>query len=686
VSHQSRSPLDIVALALAVVVGFSIAIVHTTERRASSRRSFCAFNLQWLGLAMHNYHASFRQLPTGSGGTEAGSRREPLLGNANRLGPYVGLLPFMNEQELWLQVSSPSDIKRGFPAMGPVRWYDPNLYPPWSQRPSYLACPSDPTADRFQTGSSYVINYGDAIVAVGAPALKRMLPYALDPKTKRGAFERERAIRFQDFVDGISNTLLFAEAKIGGSKVAKNVDTLGVNPSLCEIANTSETTEFWPDGRDSRWVDGSLRSLGFQTILPPNSPSCTSTIGELQGVMSASSYHYGGVHVVFADGSNGFLTDTIDAGDSASPSVATARDQGYLSPGSKSPYGLWGAMGTRGSKEHLRSGFDLLSPPQTDLTDQDLKLIRSGPIQTWTSATGVKTIKAWQAGIVPGQGILLLPRRGNVRLVPFEVLRKADHQRALQFESDLAGDRQTQRDLVSLQLSEQIRYAIKLLEQKNYAEFIENVAEVDPADREDMEKVLRSQRGKFIGELDVAIVTIQKSRMNFLLRESDHRQRVSILGGTEFVVVDGRWKLVVDRLSQRTKVGIDDFLNRLESEPTNQKYRDLVDSIQVAMDLLGNGEFVEFTTKHTDVRVSRHRSYRRRLKTTRGKLIADLEWAMVELNDAKSTAIIEKEKESQEPLQVQREDRKIEFTQLDGDWVLVTGIRPTRTTKNLGKK
>jgi prepilin-type processing-associated H-X9-DG protein len=59
--------------------------------------------------------------------------------------------------------------------------------------------------------------------------------------------------------------------------------------------------------------------------------------------MSATSNHPGGVQVARADGSVFFASDTIDCGNltAASPTATTGA----------SPYGVWGALGTRNGGE-----------------------------------------------------------------------------------------------------------------------------------------------------------------------------------------------------------------------------------------------------------------------------------------------------------------------------------------------
>ena len=62
------------------------------------------------------------------------------------------------------------------------------------------------------------------------------------------------------------------------------------------------------------------------------------------GLYTASSFHAGGVNVVMGDGSVRFVTEQIDTG---TQSTVADRVTGA------SPYGVWGAMGTRFGGESL---------------------------------------------------------------------------------------------------------------------------------------------------------------------------------------------------------------------------------------------------------------------------------------------------------------------------------------------
>ena len=56
------------------------------------------------------------------------------------------------------------------------------------------------------------------------------------------------------------------------------------------------------------------------------------------------------------DGAIKFITDSIESGNQTTMMVEF-NQTGTAAPGSKSPYGLWGALGTRASKETISADF-----------------------------------------------------------------------------------------------------------------------------------------------------------------------------------------------------------------------------------------------------------------------------------------------------------------------------------------
>jgi prepilin-type processing-associated H-X9-DG protein len=518
VTSRRFSLTDLAMLSSCGLVAVSILITQVTRHRAAARQSGCAHNLKLIGLGFHNYHSAYKMLPMGSGGTYGGNLQHPLVGNASRLSPWVSLSPFLEQQRIWEQIANPLRTREfTFPPMGPVPWFDPKSYTPWGQRAAIFVCPGDEDADRFATAASYVVNYGDGIFDVGAPVAPEFDParYGDDPPprmdldqysdeqaAKRGMFMRARFLKFRDILDGLSNTLMVTESRIGGRKVAKEVDGLPLNPSLCLAAQKDPAAKFWPDGRGACWADGSLRSTGFQTILPPNSPSATSAKGELEGVMSASSTHAGGVHVLFADGKVMFITDTIDSGDNTAPSVAMPRDdqRRFTRAGSKSPYGLWGALGTRASKEIIENLEESVVESPVELTSRAIAELQKIPLQTWTMADGKTTLEARQIDLESEKRVMLMSEPGDVKRIPLSSLNSEDAYRAVQ--------QHLERSLKSRQdLANQLGQAVEMLEKKQFSEFVETFFDKEADQR--VLTVIQQQRGILIYQLESTLRAMQ---------------------------------------------------------------------------------------------------------------------------------------------------------------------------------
>ena len=99
------------------------------------------------------------------------------------------------------------------------------------------------------------------------------------------------------------------------------------------------------------WFEGRPLGCGMSACLPPNTVTCSTEwdvessygTGARGGcvVGGAMSNHAGGVNCGMMDGSVRYVTDGIDCGDTNASQVYTG----------KSPYGVWGALGSRSGGE-----------------------------------------------------------------------------------------------------------------------------------------------------------------------------------------------------------------------------------------------------------------------------------------------------------------------------------------------
>ena len=530
--------------------------MQITRHRAAARLTGCANNLKQLGLGFHNYHAAYKQLPRGAGGTDTGGESKPLAGNSGRLSAFVALTPFLEHQPLWEKISNPqtSGAKR-FPPMGPVPWFDADEYEPWSLRPSLLVCSDEPAAETYPLASSYVMNYGDGVSQVffgpgDFPRPNDTASYRTIRSNQRGVFGRQLDYKFRDILDGLSNTLMLAEAKFVDTPVAKDVTGLPLNPSLAIEAQKG--SEFWPAGRDARWCDGLLRSSGFQTILPPGSPSATSDEGDQTAVMSASSHHGEGCHVLMCDGAVRFVKGSIDAGDPSSPSIGI-RDGKPISdlsgPGRKSPYGLWGALGTRASKETIRQPDgnqpSAITEPRASMSPLELEAVKSKPIRTWTSAGG-GTMKGWLVSCSAEGEVVLADEGGALKYLKLSDLAGEDAYAAVE---SIVSEKLKARD----QLMSQMKEAVGLLEKKDFATFLQQYVDATTMELRQMtavSSIVYLQRGYLIQAFDDAIRSLENGAFgiemvdNRMLATFGDRRR-GPAGGLIMHYSNGRWYMSV---------------------------------------------------------------------------------------------------------------------------------------------
>ncbi len=341
--------LLVVIAIIAILIALLLPAVQ--QAREAARRTQCKNNIKQLGLALHNYHDVYGAFIFGKGGTGWVAADS---GNWGRLSGLPGLLPYLDNAPLYNQISSggvatSSNGTTNYPPFGPEPWK--SGFTPWRTQLAAFLCPSDSAPLQGSGNSSiaktnYGFSNGDSISG------------SQNSRINRGMFAHSATFGIRDALDGSSNTILMAElVKANGSGLFKQGGTAiiaGVNtdPTLCLAAlDPNDKNAFAPgttmrNWSGDRWCDSNTSMTGFNTVLPPNSPRCSNDTWDGRwGVYSAQSRHTGGVQVLLGDGSVRFISENIDSGNKS------AADPGN-SPG-RSPYGVWGALGTKNGSEVL---------------------------------------------------------------------------------------------------------------------------------------------------------------------------------------------------------------------------------------------------------------------------------------------------------------------------------------------
>ena len=350
-------------LVVIAIIGILIALLLPAVQaaREAARRMTCSNSLKQFGLACQTFHDAHQTLPGAQGNG---------LGAWGRLSSHIVLLPFVEQTARFESISAGDkqlkDANPTNPDEGMWHWQEMGNSTDVNSRqylsrglagvvPAY-GCASDPRSkmpDVYsgQTTVNIMTCRGDRFYDshnYGAPV------------SQRGIFQVSGRNPMSAATDGTSNTILAGESVAaqvrdtvrikGGSIIIPGFTT----PNICNNArDPNDRTMMAPADQvhynfsRGRIADGSVVATGFTTVLGPNSPSCGNARPELgdntAGIFSATSNHTGGVNVAMIDGSVHFVSDTINTGDLSLPEVRAG----------KSPYGVWGNLGTKDSGQSV---------------------------------------------------------------------------------------------------------------------------------------------------------------------------------------------------------------------------------------------------------------------------------------------------------------------------------------------
>jgi prepilin-type N-terminal cleavage/methylation domain-containing protein len=341
--------LLVVIAIIAILIALLLPAVQ--QAREAARRTQCRNHLKQFGLALHNYHDTFTKLPARQSGP--GSQGTANQSGRVRYSAHVPLLPYADQAPMYTQIQGLVFTTNGVP------WAN---VAPWTTPVTMIQCPSDPAGPepqdpaRTRGYNNYVYCGGDTVarsdIGGNTPLSGTTQP---TPRPSRGLFGAMICYGLRDCTDGASNTVAMSERvrpttvlSFGSTSI-----TASATPAACAVQmlpnRTYATgTTFTADTLTGfRWADGTTFFAGFATALPPNRASCftTATTGHWEATLNtASSRHTGGVHCLMMDGAVKFVSENIDAGNQ---SAALPAD----TSGSASPYGVWGAVGTRAGGE-----------------------------------------------------------------------------------------------------------------------------------------------------------------------------------------------------------------------------------------------------------------------------------------------------------------------------------------------
>jgi prepilin-type N-terminal cleavage/methylation domain-containing protein/prepilin-type processing-associated H-X9-DG protein len=276
--------LLVVIAIIAILIGLLLPAVQKV-REAAARMS-CQNNLKQLGLAFHNYHDSFSELPPG-------------IAKSNRCcqGTWqVAILPYI-EQDAMRRLYVGYDT-------GPELYSNAtNVANVTGKRLKILTCPSDSPQTPISnvTSHNYVINFGNTgLIRNSSNAFVEVVP-TYGTATYAGApFKVSQPQKLTDISDGTSNTLMASETVQGQSSDLRGFTWWGYG--------TGFMTQLGPNSSSP----DVLQSASYCVNRLPN-PPCFAPYTTAQPITyAARSRHTGGVNVALSDGSCRFFSNNVD--------------------------------------------------------------------------------------------------------------------------------------------------------------------------------------------------------------------------------------------------------------------------------------------------------------------------------------------------------------------------------------
>lgn len=342
--------LLVVIAIIGILVGLLLPAVQAA--REAARRMQCSNNLKQLGLAALNYESAHKKFMA-LGHSGAGYGYPGLgAGEGTTYSWTLDVLPYIEQTAL--NEAFRSRARPAGPGL-PSPWTvndDPWIVQYWRVKIPSFTCPSD-SGPTDASESPSALNYK---ASVGDDFHQNHFRPDQEGRDNRGMFQLNRYLGMGSVTDGTSNTIMFGEAITGGGPddvlggVANEMK--GFSPASCVArmnpADPRRITapvraSFRPTG--GRAWDGRPYFSAFSTMVPPNGPACH--WGDVDGneaMISLSSRHTGGGQVCYVDGSVRFVSQSIDGGNQAINDEAT--------PGGRmSPWGVWGALGSRAGGE-----------------------------------------------------------------------------------------------------------------------------------------------------------------------------------------------------------------------------------------------------------------------------------------------------------------------------------------------
>ncbi len=302
--------LLVVIAIIAILVALLLPAVQAA--REAARRIQCTNNLKQIGLALHNYHASWNSFPVGFLYAYRG-----VLPNSSpsqyRWSALAQMAPHLEQSTIFSALNFNFPIAHQPTSGGALFWpYFPANTTAMATQVAMFLCPSDgapppasgtgPTNYTFCAGAGG--NGGDATNADGV--------FILGP-----------AESVASVTDGTSQTVAASEQSLGiAGPYSQTTPTPVPSPwsrAMARVAaapltdaGCASASDGWLLNKGSSWWDGNYQNGLYNHYLPPNAARPDCIVYHNPGWKAARSFHPAGVNALYCDGHVVFARDTVN--------------------------------------------------------------------------------------------------------------------------------------------------------------------------------------------------------------------------------------------------------------------------------------------------------------------------------------------------------------------------------------
>jgi prepilin-type processing-associated H-X9-DG protein/prepilin-type N-terminal cleavage/methylation domain-containing protein len=260
-SHHRRHAFTLVELLVVIsIIGMLMALLlpAVQQAREASRRNTCSNNLRNIGLALQNFASTGtqRSLP---GWRDTLTLSPPLVVNSNTIPQYpvswvVTILPFLERGELYRHWRNGDFMNAGPMSMMP----NPILDPVQHGYLEILVCPSNPPTQFVPPPCAYVVNAGQPDVAATA-AMGGMSAMPADWRAN-GVF----LDRFQDSMESMMANVPMSQTCNMGQNLTVPLDFISTNDGLSLTFMVSENFDSgsYADPNAAGQPDSSMTGMG----------------------------------------------------------------------------------------------------------------------------------------------------------------------------------------------------------------------------------------------------------------------------------------------------------------------------------------------------------------------------------------------------------------------------------------